>query len=226
MRRTKLDDKLEEFGYVRTPSITIDKSFCLYDKDNHKFKAVFSLDGKQIVYNGKKYKEKEIPAFLMSVESDIKELYFDPDTYNPDYRKEFVDKQRIHDTLSSCNLYDNECAYRNRGYLFGDNMGGKFAEVHGTDLILSEMSWIPLMNEGDPVDEETCGRMKSMLGAVYATHIAMLIDALNNMGKMNMVDSIEVKTFNENTMSIDTKNGKAGIIAKLEEVLANLKDEK
>lgn len=221
MRKTKFDEKLESLGYLRMPTISDRKSYCLYKSETKRFEAVFKLDRSgKIIFNGETYKTVE--EFLEAVDRYNHTLYFNPDTYNPDYRKEWVDEARLHETFSKCGLSDTDRFYR-KGYFFGDDVGGRFAEVQGGDLMLSETSWIPLLGKDDAVDERSCTRIKSMLAAVYATHIACLCGTLSDMGKLSFVDTIEVKTFNDKTMKVETKDGKEGIIAKLEEVLSKLK---
>lgn len=223
MRKTKLDEQLDGLGYFRMQSITIPGSYCLYRKDDHSFLAVFSKEKNNILYNGKAYKSTE--DFLKAVEDYTKTLYFPADTYNPDYRKVAVDEMRIHSTLRDCGLDMNPGRYYSReSYLLDDDLGGKFAHVRGTDLLLSETSWLPLKAEGSEVDESTCRGIKSTIAAVYAYHISVLAEALNAMGELSKIDKLEIKTFNESTCTVETKSGKEGLVSKLEEVLKKLKE--
>lgn len=221
MRKTKLDEQLNALGYLRLKSITVPKSYCMYDKRTSAFVAVFSTDHDKIVFNGEKY--KSVDDFLKAVEEYNKTLYFPADTYNPDYRKEAVDEMRLHGTLRECGLKMTG-GYGGDHYTLDNDFGGKFVHVNGTNLTLSETSWLPMLDENEPVDENSCKKIKSLLGAVYAYHISTLVEAMNGIGKLGFIDKLEIKTFNEKTMSVETKSGKEGLISKLEEVLSKLKE--
>lgn len=231
MRKYRLDNELERLGYMRLKSVTVPDFWCLYYKDDTKgtrFVALFetSKNGK-IVFNGKAYADTE--DFLKDAEEYSKTLFFDPDTYNPDYRKEFVDEIRLLDTIKECGLKEMERngMYSSSNYILEDDLGGKFAHVvcsgETASLVLSEYSYVTLLGKDTPVDENSCTKLKSILGSVYAYHICNLVDALNGIGKMDMIDDIQIKTFNESTLRFDTRSGKEGIIAKLEETLSKLK---
>lgn len=222
MRKTKLDEQLDSLGYFRMQSITIPGSYCLYRKDDRSFLAVFYKEKNNILYNSKTYKSVE--DFLKAVEDYTKTLYFPADTYNPDYRKEAVANMRLHGTLRECGLeIDPGRYYARESYLLKDDLGGKFAHVRGTDLLLSETSWIPLKDDDAEVDEVNCRNIKSTIAAVYAYHISVLAESLNTMGELSKIDKLEIKTFNESTCTVETKSGKEGVIGKLEEVLNKLK---
>jgi hypothetical protein len=189
---------------------------------------MFKTDkGGKIVFNGKRYTDTE--DFLKVAEEYSKTLFFDPDTHNPDYRKSFVDEIRLHNTIKECGLEGMKIngMYSASNYILEDDLGGKFAHVVSYDetasLVLSESSYISLLDKGTPVDENSCTKLKSVIGAVYAYHICKLADALDRIGKMDMIDDIQIKTFNELTLQFDTRSGKEGIIAKLEETLSKLK---
>jgi hypothetical protein len=189
---------------------------------------MFKTDkGGKIVFNGKRYTDTE--DFLKVAEEYSKTLFFDPDTYNPDYRKSYVDEIRLHGTIKESGLKEMKMngMYSTSNYILEDDLGGKFAQVvcsgENAGLVLDESSWISLLDKGTTVDENSCTRLKSILGSVYAYHICKLVDALNGIGKMDMIDDIQIKTFNEHTLQFDTRSGKEGIIAKLEETLSKLK---
>lgn len=232
MRKYRLDNELERLGYMRLKSVTVPDSYCLY-KD-HSFVTMFKTDkGGKIVFNGKKY--TDIEDFLKDAEEYTKTLFFDSDTYNPDYRKSFVDEIRIHNTIRESGLKEMKIngMYSASNYILEDDLGGKFAHVvcsgecsgekASASLVLSESSYVSLLDKGTQVDENSCTKLKSILGSVYAYHICKLVDALNGIGKMDMIDDIQIKTFNERTLQFDTRSGKEGIIAKLEETLSKLK---
>ena len=231
MRKYRLDNELERLGYMRLKSVTTPDFWCLYRKDATKgtrFVASFETgkNGK-IVFNGKTYTDTE--DFLKDAEEYSKTLFFDPDTYNPDYRKSYVDEIRLHDTIRESGLKEMKIngMYSASNYILEDDLGGKFAHVvcsgEKADLVISESSWISLLDKDDQVDENSCTKLKSILGSVYAYHICKLVDTLNGIGKMDMIDDIQIKTFNEHTLQFDTRSGKEGIIAKLEETLSKLK---
>lgn len=231
MRKYRLDNELEQLGYMRLKSVTIPNFWCLYHKDTTKgtrFVALFetSKNG-NIVFNGKKYSCTE--DFLKDAEEYSKTLFFDPDTYNPDYRKSYVDEIRLHGTIKECGLDEMKISgmYSANNYILEDDLGGKFAHVvcsgEKASLVLSESSYVSLLDKDTQVDENSCTKLKSVLGSVYAYHICKLVDALNGIGKMDMIDDIQINTFNEHTLQFDTRSGKEGIIAKLEETLSKLK---
>lgn len=225
MKQSKFDKQLDKLGYVKMVSITIPNSYCLYRKDNHHFVATFSLNGNKIVFNKKEFDNPE--DFLKEVEEFNKTLYFPIDTYNPDYRKDFVDEIRLNNIFENCGLTPKRCGYSNYdSYALENNLGGKFVNIIGTDLILASYTWIPLKNDDDKIDDNTCEKIKSKIASIYAYHISTLVEALNKIGKLSYIDDIEIKKLDTSSMRVETMSGKEGIINKLEEVLEKLKENK
>jgi hypothetical protein len=224
MRKSKLDKQLEKLGYMRIKCLKIPGSYCLYRSGgNHEFVAVFAPVRGKIIFNGARYDTPD--EFVKAAEEYGKTLYFPADSYNPDYNKEYVDQFRLEHTLMKCGIDRKEGPRFTTRQVLEDDLGGKFAHVMGTNLMLSDYSWMPMKNDSDPIDETTCEKIKSLLASVYAYHIGVLAGALNNMGKLDRIDSISINTFNPNTLTVETHSGKEAIISKLEEVLAKLKGE-
>lgn len=232
MRKTKLDKTLEDLGCFRMKSITLDKTWCLYDSNTKGFLAKFTIDrvGK-LWFNGVAYKNAS--ELLEAVSKYNSTLYFPSDTYNPDYRKEAVDEMRLHATMRESGLKMSKLGgYSKSGaYELVDDMGAKFATVRSgvaenrsfANLVLSENSWIPLKDDTAPLDEDSCKAIKSYLAATYMYHISVLVNAMGEMGELSRLDDIKVKTLDPKRLTVETSSAKDTIVRMLEDTLSRLK---
>ncbi len=225
--KTKKDfeNELDASGYklFRITDGGSKSGYCLYDKESTKYVATINIHNCAISFNGKDYTETD--ALL----SDIKEyndgLYFDADTYCPNYNPSYVREMRLGSVLKKCGFVNDKLG----GYPSPDDfinegvLGAMFGKILCRQtLSVGELSYVSLYD--DNMDDKTAAEsVRSIIAAMYAANVAKLVGHLNDMGSIGKIDDIEVKTINPDTYQITTSSGKEGIIRLLEDTLKKLK---
>ncbi len=227
MTKKELQSELNARGYmlwsVREVNGVKPGEYCISSVETTKHVATITIKNGKIGFNGEKF--TDLDNLFKAIEKYNEGLYFDPDTYCPNYNPKFVREMRMHQTLEKCGFenallggYKSSDEYINNGVL-----GATFGKVYDTSILyVGEGSMVDLYK--DEWDDETSAKsMKAMFSAVYAANVAKLVGHLNDMGEIDKIGDIEVKTFDPKTLEFKTTNGKEGIIKLLEDTLAKLK---
>jgi len=197
--------------------------YCLYGSADGKYVATIGIRDGKMIFDGKDY--TDVNALLDSVAKYNSGLYFEADTYCPNYDPAIVREMRLGSVLKKCGFVNDKLD----GYPSSDDfvsegaLGARFGKVLGRDtLSVGGLSYVSLCD--DDMDDKTASEyMKGIIGALYAANIAKLVGNLNDMGMLGTIGDIEVKTIDPDTFQITTANGKEGIIRLLEDTLDKLK---
>lgn len=225
--KKEYEKEFNERGYklwsVREVNGVKPSEYCISSVETTKHVATISIKNGKIGFNGEKF--TDLDSLFNAIEKYNGGLYFDPDTYCPNYNPKFVREMRMHQTLEKCGFknalldgYAKPDEFVNNGVL-----GATFGKVYNASILyIGNDSMVDLYK--DEWDDETSAKsIKAMLTAVYAANVAKLVGHLNDMGEIDKIGDIEIKTFDPKTLTLKTTNGKEGIIKLLEETLEKLK---
>lgn len=222
-----LTNTLNDKGFIISPCITKCEAgdVRVYKKSDHTYYATINFVGGKLRFNGQEY--NSVDTMLAAIDKHNGALEFNPDTYNPDYTTEAITDMRLHATLK-------KSGYAGSGYQFGaldgcyvadSVLGFKFPPIHGNALMLGDSSFIELYDKND-TDSVKSKKIMSMLGALYAANISKLASNLADMGSLDTLSSITIKTLNQDTLEVTESEGIDGVISILETTLSRIKKPK
>lgn len=215
---------LENYGLEMSPCITPCEAgdMRLYKKSGHTYYATINFANGKLKFNNREY--NDVDLMVKDIEDYNATLEFNPDTYNPDYNTEAITDMRINTTI-------RKCGYKGSGYQHGTLdgcyvadgvLGFKFPSISGNAILLSGSSFVEMYDKNDS-DSVKSKKIMSMLGALYAANISNLASKLADMGSLDTLSSITIKTFNPDTFEVSTSEGIDGVISILENTLSRLK---
>lgn len=219
--KKSLTKALDDKGFILSPCIAKCEAgdMRLYKKDDHTFYATINFVGGKLRFNGHEY--DSVDAMLGAIDKYNGTLEFKPDTYNPDYTAEAVTDMRLNAAIRKCGYkgsgYD--------GYAADSVLGFKFPPINGNALMLGDASFIELYDKNDS-DSVKCRSIASMLGALYAANISNLASKLADMGSLDTLSSIKIKTLSLDTFEITEHDGIDGVISIIETALSRMKKAK
>jgi len=219
--KKSLTKALDDKGFILSPCIAKCEAgdMRLYKKYGHTYYATINFVGGKLRFNGQEY--DSVDAMLGAIDKYNGTLEFNPDTYNPDYTAEAVTDMRLHATIRKCGYkgsgYD--------GYAADGVLGFKFPSIHGNALILGDSRFTELYDKDDS-DQVKSKKIMSLLGALYAANISILASKLADMGSLDTLSSIKIKTLSLDTFEITEHDGIDGVISILETALSRMKKAK
>lgn len=222
MTKKETIEKLKELGYA--PFDREHGDIYVYDK-NHRYITTFNVTKGKLTWNGKDCTKVAIPDLMELVAEYNKTLEFDPDTYSPDYRKEYVTEDRLRRAFESCGFKDTgKIGYNGtRSYYSDGPLGAKYAYIRGNMMTITDDSFIELYKD-DATDSEKCNAVKNLVSAFYVAQVAELCNRLDQMGDIReKLTSIPIKSIDYKTLNVTTTEGVDGIIELLENTLKRLK---
>lgn len=221
-----LTETLEHHGFRTFPCLSTCESgdIRVYRKSGMSYYATINFVGGNLKFNGQEY--DSVDSMLNAIEAYNATLEFSPATYNPDYQKNYITDMRVADTLHECGYTFTDYAYGGDGkYCSEGVLGVKFPSVCGSYLYLNDHKFITMYDKNDS-DSCIAKNIKSFIGAMYAANIAQIADKLADMGSLDTLNSIPIKTMNYNTFEVTETEGIDAIINILENSLSRLKKHK
>lgn len=226
LTKKTLTEALNDHGFTLSPCIASCEAgdMRVYKKSGEGYYATINFVGGKLKFNGQVY--DSVDAMIEAIEEYNKTLEFDIDTYNPDYDMNYVTDLRDIETLS-------KCGYEMKGYGYNGQMkfitegvlGVKFPMVNGGYLSISDDSFIIMYDKNDS-DSDKAKKTKSFIGAMYAANLAQLANKLADMGALDTLSSVPIKTMDIRTLKVTETEGIDGIISVLETALSRMKKHK
>lgn len=224
--KKSLTEELKAHGFILSPCITSCNAGDLrvYRESGKGYYATINFVGGKLKFNDQTY--DSVDAMLEAIEEYNKTLEFSPDTYNPDYDMNCVADLRSIETLDKCGYnmngygYNGEMKFTTEGVL-----GVKFPVVNGNYLNISDSSFIVMYDKNDS-DSDKAKKTKSFIGAMYAANLAHIANKLADMGALDTLDSVPIKTMNIKTLEVTEREGIDAIISILENSLSRMKKHK
>lgn len=219
-------NQMKELGWLVLPAMkNCNKGdMRVFLDSSRKYYATVNIYNGKVTYNGKEYQDlavlsKDIIEFAENQE-------FEPDAYNPDYDESWVNQLKIHSVLEKGgfrwfkNTFDDGNLFIAKGEL-----GTILSKATDQSLLLDNDSFINFYeNDEDITIQEKCAKIKSVLTLFYAVNLAKIAENIYNLGEMDKISSLKIKTINYNTMEISEKDGIDGISDILENVLSKIEN--
>ena len=220
--KKSLTDELKTHGFKLSPCIMSCNAGDLrvYRESGKRYYATINFVGGKLRFNDQTY--NSVDSMLEAIEEYNKTLEFSPDTYNPDNDTNFVTDLRSIETLKKCGYdmngygYNGEMKFTSEGVL-----GVKFPEVYG-EYLISDSRFITMYDKNDS-DSDKAKKTKSFIGAMYAANLAHIANKLADIGALDTLDSVPIKTVNIKTLQVTETDGIDGIISVLETALSRMK---
>lgn len=224
--KKSLTEELKAHGFMLSPCITSCNAGDLrvYRESGKGYYATINFVGGKLKFNGQVY--DSVDAMLEAIEEYNNTLEFDPDTYNPDYDMNCVTDMRSIETLKKCGYdmdgygYSGRMKFTTQGVL-----GVKYPVVNGEYLNISDSSFIVMYDKNDS-DSDKAKKTKSFIGAMYAANLAHIANKLADMGALDTLDSVPIKTMDIKTLQVTETEGIDAIISILENSLSRMKKHK
>lgn len=236
-RTTTLKNNLLNAFGERYKTIEHNGGYLLYDKERESKRSnayyvgrfYLSSDSKNYVFNDEYY--SNVNDMVNAMEEYNKTLPFDPDIYNPFFRKHVGIELAIHDYLTDIGFKTSRSI--NNEYVFEDAYGYELLRIT-YDIVEDSSNGILIKHTTGKHTWTECpfhdldsaiGACNSLLSSYLVLTSSMFTNILSKL-TTSRASEVYDKTFDIKTLTVYTKNSKEKAIKLLEEELLRLKEEK